>query len=164
MAEREVSGIERLEFFVPTNRVSKSGRKQGMDGLNEIVRQSRANIHVAAKRKRENELHVAGYAVDAMRESGWVADDRLCLVEMFFVEPDDRRDDDNVFAGAKFVLDALCRPRPSGGNIVHANGVGAIVDDDPRHVSLRCARGETDKDNPGVRVRITRMGEKRDGD
>ncbi len=152
--------LDRLEFFVPTNRVSKNGRKQGLDGMNEIVRQSRTNIHVAANRKRENEQHVAKYALEAMEKSGWVANDRLCLVEMFFVEPDSRRDDDNVFAGAKFVLDALCRPHSSGGRVIHANGIGAVIDDDPFHVSLRCVRAKNDKQNPGVRVRITRMSDK----
>lgn len=159
MAEREL--IERLEFFVPTNRVSKSGRRQGMDGLNEIVRQSRGNVHLANKRKHENERHVAGYALEAMREAGWVPDDRLCFIELTFVEPDRRRDDDNVFAGAKYVLDALCRPHPSGGRIMHANGAGAVIDDDPFHVCLHCRRGEEDKRNPGIRVRITRKA--RDG-
>ena len=159
MAEREL--IERLELFVPTNRVSKSGRRQGMDGLNEIVRQSRGNVHLANKRKQENERHVAGYALEAMREAGWVPDERLCFVGLTFVEPDRRRDDDNVFAGAKYVLDALCRPHPSGGRIMHANGAGAVIDDDPFHVCLHCRRGEEDKRNPGIRVRITRKA--RDG-
>lgn len=154
MAERELT--ERLEFFIPTNRASKNGSKQGMDGLNEIVRQSRGNVHLANKRKHENERHVAMHALEAMRDSGWVADERLCYVELTFIEPDKRRDDDNVFAGAKYVLDALCRPHPSGGRIIHENGVGAIIDDDPFHVALHCRRGDPDKDNPGVKVRIIR--------
>lgn len=155
MARREL--IDRLEFFIPTNRVAKNGRKQGMDGLNEIVRQSRGNVHLANKRKHENERHVAKYALEAMKEAGWVADERLCFVELTFIEPDKRRDDDNVFAGAKYILDALCRPHPSGGRVIHSNGVGAFFDDDPFHIALHCKRGEPDKQNPGVRVRITRM-------
>ena len=82
MVKREL--IDRLEFFIPTNRVAKNGRKQGMDGLNEIVRQSRGNVHLANKRKYENERHVAKYALEAMKEAGWVADERLCFVCLLY--------------------------------------------------------------------------------
>lgn len=145
-------GIETLEFFVPTNRVSKNGRKRGLDGLNEIVRQCRGNRVIAAKRKIENETWVARFASEAMQDSGWSARDCLNTVILTFIEPDTRRDDDNVFGAAKFILDALCEP--SGRN--HLHGCGAIVDDDPFHCALIPRRGDPDRENPGVRVKIIR--------
>ena len=89
--------IETLEFFVPSNRKNKNGRKQGMDGMNEIVKQSRAKAAWANIRKNQNEQWVAGFARDAMKEAGWKTADCLHTVILTFIEPDMRRDDDNIF-------------------------------------------------------------------
>ena len=148
--------LERLDVFVPTNRVSRNGRRLGMDGLNDIVRMSRGNKYAAAKRKDENEAWIAARVSEAMRDSGWVAWDGLTTVILRFVEPDMRRDDDNVFAGAKFFLDALCMPGLSGGRVVHKNGCSAVKDDDPAHVCLVTRRAPVDRLNPGVWVSLIR--------
>lgn len=148
--------IRRLEVFVPSNRVSRSGARLGFDGRNEMERQARGNRYAAAKRKAENEVWVARFVKSEMARTGWEARDALSTVELTFIEPNMRRDDDNVFAAAKFVLDALCKPSESGGRVVHANGCGAVLDDDPWHVCLITRRGKTDRLNPGVWIRITR--------
>ena len=49
-----MADIETLEFFVPSNRKNKNGSKRGMDGMNEIVKQSRARAAYANVRKAEN--------------------------------------------------------------------------------------------------------------
>ena len=147
-----------LEFFVPTNRVSPGGARRGMDGLNEIIRSARAGAEVSNRVKAENEAWIAAHARRAMAECGWEAPDRRCTVEVEFVEPDLRRDDDNVFAGAKFVLDALCAPRRRGRYVQHAAGCSAIRDDDPAHVRLVTRRGACDRRDPGMRVRVTEDG------
>lgn len=162
MSRRAVGGAARplraadewcecVEFFVPTNRRDRRGAPRGMDGMNEIIGQSRESPYRANRRKHANEAHVARYARSAMRASGWRADDSRVTVELVFIEPDMRRDDDNVFAGAKYILDALCSPA-SG----HPRGCGAVPDDDPAHVRLLCRRGPVDRSNPGVLVRLRR--------
>ena len=153
--------IEILEFFVPSNRKNKNGRKQGMDGMNEIVKQSRAKAAWANIRKNQNEQWVAGFARDAMKEAGWKTADCLHTVILTFIEPDMRRDDDNIFAGAKYILDALCKPVVGKSRTVHRNGCGAVPDDDPMHVCLLCKRGDADPVDPGVKVSIIR--ESQDG-
>lgn len=151
-----MADIETLEFFVPSNRKNKNGSKRGMDGMNEIVKESRACAAYANVRKAENEQWVAGFARAAMREAGWETKDRLHTVVLTFVEPNMKRDDDNIFAGAKYVLDALCKPVVGESRTVHRNGCGAIPDDDPRHVALVCKRGAEDRNNPGIKVKIYR--------
>ena len=147
---------EVLEFFVPSNRMDKRGRKKGMDGMNEIVKQSRTKAAWANIQKNKNEQWIAGYARAAMHKAGWKTRNCLHTVILTFIEPDMRRDDDNVFAGAKFVLDALCKPVVGDKRTVHRNGCGAVPDDDPMHVCLLCRRGDPDVENPGVRVKIIR--------
>lgn len=148
--------IDTLEFFVPTNRHGKNGAKRGMDGMNDIVRQSRGKAVYANIRKCENEQHVARYAREAIEEQGWECKDTLHTVVLTFIEPDERRDDDNVFAGSKYVLDALCEPQGTEKRRIHSNGAGAIPDDDPLHVCLLCQRGKPDRNNPGIMVKIIR--------
>lgn len=154
-----MSELQRLEFFVPSNRVSKSGRKRGFDGLNDIVGQSRSNRVYAAKCKNETEEWIAGFAREASSEQGWSRPSGLTTVELEFIEPDMRRDDDNVFAGSKFFLDALCTPDESKKVTVHKNGCSLVWDDDPFHVCLVTRRGPTDRENPGVKVRMTSFAE-----
>lgn len=148
--------LQRLEFFIPSNRVAKNGRKSGMDGENDLVRSARGNRFAAAKRKADNEIWVSRFASEAAEDAGWSREDVLHTVELTFIEPDMRRDDDNVFGAAKFILDALCEPQPSGKFVIHRNGAGVIPDDDPFHVCLICRRGPVDRDAPGVKVRVTR--------
>lgn len=148
--------LERLDVFVPSNRRSKNGRKLGMDGLNDIVRMSRGNKFHAAKRKDENEIWISRHVARAMEEQGWQALDGLTTVVLRFVEPDMRRDDDNVFAGAKFFLDALCTPGGTELRTIHKNGCSALVDDDPRHVCLITKRAPINRDDPGVMVSLIR--------
>ena len=154
-----MASIEKLEFFIPSNRQGKNGRKKGMDGMNEIVKQSRANSAWANIRKEANEMHCAAYARSAMRVDGWKTRDCLHTVILEFIEPDTRRDDDNIFAGAKYVLDSLCKPQVGEKRTIHKNGCGAIPDDDPMHACLLCKRGKEDRNNPGIKVTIYREAE-----
>ena len=144
-----------LSFYVPSFRKTKRGRPQGMDGLNEIIRDARCNRYAAAARKHRIEAYVSRIAAEAADASGWERPTGRCTVALEFREPDARRDDDNVFAFAKYVLDAMCVPTESGRGTVHAEGAGIIEDDDPAHVRLVCTRGRIDRDNPGIQVTIT---------
>lgn len=157
---------EELCFFVPSNYENPDGKRRGpWWGLNEIMQSQRT----FGKRKRDArkagaERHVAAIAAEAMLEQGWTAPDGRCLITLTFVEAGRNRDPDNIFGGAKYILDALCEPSfmrvdPKTGKEIwkHRNGCSAIRDDSQRYVTLRCAIAErTDKRNPGVWVRIRR--------
>lgn len=141
-----------ITFFVPSNRRGKNGRPLGFPGLNEMVREARTNRFASAKQKDGTTEYVRAYAIKAMLCQPWEMPKCRCLVTLTFVEPHRLRDPDNVFAGAKFVLDAITErggcPRP------------LIEDDSQRCMDLRCALADhTDKERPGVWVRIQELEE-----
>ena len=151
-----------LTVWVPSNNTDKRGNPQPLDGLNEIVRQSRGSTFAANNRKSRNEQHVARHVRAAMEEQGWVAPEGRCRITLTFVEVGPRRDPDNIFGAAKFILDALCTPQHTGrigrrGKevVIHANGCSAIVDDSQAYVELWLELApETSREHPGVWVRI----------
>ena len=146
---------DELCVWVPSNRRDKRGAAQPLDGMNEIIRQSRGHAVAAARRKEENERHVAHYVGQAMAANGWVAPEETCTVTLTFVEVGRRRDPDNIFGASKFILDALCTPQQRGRRTIHKNGCGAIVDDSQEYVELRCAIADhVDRERPGVWVRL----------
>ena len=144
--------MERLEFFVPSDRMSRNGGRRGFYGTNDLLRHARRSPYEAGKLKAATEAFISHHASMAMREAGWSAKDVLTSCFLTFVEPDSKRDEDNVIGAAKLVLDALCRPSSK-----HPHGCGAIWDDDPFHLSLHaCVARERDRNKPGVRVRLMR--------
>jgi hypothetical protein len=156
--------MQQMTFFVPTNRHHKrTGKPLGLDGMNEILHYSGGNRYAGSGRKAENEKHVAKYARAAMEEWDWVCPSVRCVVRLTFVEPNRKRDEDGVFAGAKYILDALCSPESMGltqkgtERVRHRYGCGAIVDDDPAHVMLTFGQIEVDPEHPGCWVTISEM-------
>lgn len=120
-----------LRFFVPTNRLDKRGRKAPLDGLNELVRADRAGWRYGSVRKRENGQNAEAACLAAMAEQGWECPDCKCVVTMTFVEPHARRDPDNVYGGAKYILDGITERRGS-----RTYGAGAIHDDSRKYMKL----------------------------
>lgn len=120
-----------LRFFVPTNRFDKRGRKAPLDGLNELVRADRAGWRYGSVRKRENGQNAEAACLAAMAAQGWKCPDCKCVVTMTFVEPHARRDPDNVYGGAKYILDGITERRGS-----RTYGAGAIHDDSRKYMRL----------------------------
>lgn len=136
-----------LEFFIPTNRVGKGGRKRPLDGTSELVNAERGGWGSGLKKR--NGKHAERFCSKAMEDSGWECPTRRCLVTLTFVEPHDRRDPDNIYGGAKFILDGIIKPRGR-----RRYGAGALEDDSQRWIELRFGPIEVDKENVGCRVRI----------
>lgn len=159
MTTIEASARE-LCFFVPSDRPGKPWY-----GLNDIIAAAKIQGSRPDRQKAAAEKHVCLHARKAMDEQLWEAPEGQCDVILTFVEMGRNRDPDNIFGGAKYVLDALCEPMfhhltKSGREVWrHRFGAGALVDDDQRHVALHCAIAEkTDKRRPGVWVRIREKG------
>ena len=138
-----------LEFFVPSNKVDKRGNPAPLDGLNELLKAERADWRAGNSLKRANGLNAQASCLYAMRASGWKCPEGRCRVTLTFVEPHRRRDPDNVFGGAKFILDGIIRPRGGTGF-----GAGAIRDDSQKYIDLRFGEILVDKRHPGCWVRI----------
>lgn len=136
-----------LEFFVPTNRRNKDGSQAPLDGLNELVAAERAHYGPALKRK--NGRNAEASAIYAMRSKGWECPRSKCIVTLTFVEPHTKRDPDNVYGGAKFILDGIIKPR---GRKMY--GAGVIEDDSQKWIRLRYGDIEVDPEHVGCKVRI----------
>lgn len=138
--------VDTITFFIPSPRSDKRGHPMGMDGLNEILRQARGNKFSAARGKKEASEYVAAYARMAATRVEWHTPEDRSLVVLSFVEPNRRRDPDNIFAGAKYILDGL--------TLRGDTGAGLIRDDSQACIDLWCLLGDTDRDKPGVWVHI----------
>lgn len=146
-----------LCFFVPSDRPGKPWY-----GLNDIVQAAKvAGRNRPNYQKDKAEKWVSGHAYDAMIRERWEAPKGRSEVRLVFVEMGRNRDPDNIFGGAKYILDALCEPlfhhRDKSGREVwrHKSGCGAIHDDSQRYVDLRCGISDkVDRERPGVWVLI----------
>lgn len=107
--------------------------------LNDYIAAERKNRHIAAKMKREETKRVADIAAN----SDMPTFEKPVHVYFTWVEPNRRRDVDNVAFAHKFILDGLVE-------------AGVLKGDSRKYVTgFYDYFGKTDKDNPHVSVLIT---------
>ena len=97
----------------------------------------------------KNGMNAEASAIYAMRAGHWECPKTRSVVTLTFVEPHDRRDPDNVFGGAKFILDGITKPIGR-----KTFGAGAIEDDSQRWIDLSFGPIVVDRDRAGCLVRI----------
>ena len=114
-----------------------------LTGLNEYIAAERTNRYNAAKLKRKNEDIIATAIKQQLRGI-----EVKSPVEMHYlwVEPDRRRDRDNIAFAKKFVQDALVN-------------AGVLRDDGWNHVVGFSDRFGVDKINPRIEVLIKEVAE-----
>ena len=143
-----------LHVTIPTNRAYDSkrnwGKPKGMDGLNELVAQNRANRYLGARKERENLLWCARFIRQEMQRVGYkpmTESDRCrCFVRVTIFEPTADRDVPNVMGGVlKYLCDALTARNKSG--------VGAIYDDSSKWMQLS-VQVVVDPTQVGIRVTV----------
>ena len=81
-----------------TSGISIHGR---LPGLNDIINAARTNRYGAARQKRETEAMIRAQLPRGLRIEGKQA------WRFVWIEPNERRDPDNIAAGVKFIFDAL---------------------------------------------------------
>lgn len=118
--------MQRLEFFVPSP-VKKKGVVQPMPGLNELIRAAGTSKFAYERLKGGVGRATEKYALEAAKAHDWKTPATLSRVTLTFVERNHRRDLDNIFGGAKAVIDGITRPRAG-----KKYGAGIIVDDSQR--------------------------------
>lgn len=107
--------------------------------LNDYIAAERKNRHIAAKMKRDETKRVADIAAN----SDMPTFEKPVHVYFTWVEPNRRRDVDNVAFAHKFILDGLVE-------------AGVLKGDSRKYVTgFYDYFGKTDKDNPHVSVLIT---------
>lgn len=110
-----------------------------LNNLNDYIAAERANRHKGAKMKADNGSIVAAAIRHCMRE---VRIDKPVFMEYLWVEPNKRRDMDNISSfGRKVIQDALV-------------DAGILKNDGWKHVVGFSDRFEVDKENPRIEVRI----------
>lgn len=109
--------------------------RERLVGLNEYQNACRTNRYASAKLKREQQDIV----LDAIYAAGLIPMIGKVDVSFLWVEPNNRRDHDNVAFGKKFILDAL----------VEAD---ILEDDSPRHVGDFTDRFLVSKNSPHIAV------------
>jgi len=88
-----------------------------LPSLNEVIGANRTNPYAGAKLKRDTEERL----IWTIRQAKLKPVTLPCIVHMLFVEPNRRRDADNVESAKKFILDALVK-------------AGILVNDSPKYV------------------------------
>lgn len=108
-----------------------------MDGLNEYTAACRTHRQVGGKLKRKNQ----DMAERAIRASRLVPMRRRVDVELVWVEPNMRRDKDNIRFAVKFILDALV-------------ACGVLADDGWPEIGTISDRYAVNKKNPRIIVTL----------
>lgn len=94
-----------------------------LPGMNEIIAAGRRNPYISARQKRDYQERLEWAFIHQTKDKI----EGHCTAFITFYEPNNRRDDDNVIAGCKFILDALVK-------------VGIIKDDSPKYLHLKAER------------------------
>ena len=106
--------------------------------LNDYIAAERKNRHIAAKMKRDETKRVA----DVAANSDMPTFQKPVHVYFSWVEPNKRRDIDNIAFAHKFILDGLV-------------DAGVLKGDSQKYVTGFVDLFRVDKDNPHVSVLIT---------
>lgn len=119
-----------IEIFIPVR----------LPGLNDMIAMSKAGrgrFNQYARSKKEIEQYLC-LTIGQLRIRGF----SQCRIGFTWIDPDKKRDIDNIAAGKKYILDALV-------------GLGVLRDDSWKYVKgFLPELFEADKNNWGVRVRI----------
>ena len=108
-----------------------------LDGLNQIIKANRTSKYLGAKVKKENEDTI----IKAIKACKIQPESSPVFLKFRWVEPNKKRDMDNIASAKKMVLDALVRS-------------GILENDGWQNIAGFSDTFEIDKDNPRVEVVI----------
>lgn len=104
-----------------------------LPGMNEIINENRSNKFAGAKTKKELTNDIGMLAKTNLHQC------RSVFIEFHWIEPNKKRDPDNIAAGRKFILDGLVK-----GGILRNDGWKEVKGWEDKFF--------TDKLNPGVLI------------
>lgn len=139
-----------LSFFMPSDRFDKGGNPAPLPGRNEMEAAARAIRYGAAGMKQHYTSMAAAYAKAAAQKAGWETPDGKVTISFTWFEVNSRRDQDNVRAFEKYVLDGL-------------QSAGVIHNDSQRFIE-GCTQHRIviDPECPGVSVFVQTVSDKED--
>ena len=109
-----------------------------LPGLNEYIAAERSSKYKAAKMKHEAERLISYYANLAAKGDKVAAP---VMIHYTWIEPNKRRDKDNIAWAKKFLQDALV-------------AVGILADDGWKHIEGFTDSFAVDKHNPRIKIEI----------
>jgi hypothetical protein len=109
-----------------------------LPGLNEYIDAERRNKHKAAAMKKQTE-HVIGYKIKSQLKGVKLKDP--VIIHYFWIEPNRRRDKDNIAFAKKFVQDSLVK-------------MGVLENDGWKNIENFTDTFDVDPKNPRVEVII----------
>lgn len=112
-----------------------------LPGLNELIEAERANRYKGAKLKKDAERRICA---EIRRQAHGVHIRQPVVMRYLWVEPDRRRDRDNITAGRKFVQDALVRRK-------------VLQNDGWKEIAGFSDDWDVDKARPRVEIEIVEM-------
>ena len=132
----EAAALEYIDYPRRVQTLTIPGR---LAGLNEIIKSARTHWSHGAKQKIEQEETVMW----AIKQSRLKPIARAFRMELLFVEPNDKRDPDNIVSAKKFILDALQK-------------MGIIINDNQKYVRGWSERWEiaTSQTPTGIYVKL----------
>lgn len=106
--------------------------------FNKYINSNRTGARSGAEDKRNQDIIVFYYAKQQLRD---VKIQKQIKVHITWIEPDERRDPDNVASAIKFILDALVL-------------AGILEGDRRKNIKSIYHEFETDKNNPRIEVEL----------
>jgi len=109
-----------------------------LPGLNEYIKAERGNKYSAAKLKQDTQTLIGSYII-GMYEMPQITEP--VIMHYLWVEPNTRRDKDNICFARKFIQDSLVE-------------IGILQGDGWKHIIGFTDNFAVDKDNPRIEVEI----------
>ncbi len=112
-----------------------------LPSLNEFIDSERANRFKGAAMKKQCQADIKIFLHNAIVRGTLHRHEKPCTLEIHWVEPNNRRDCDNISFGLKFIQDALVE-------------IGVLPDDSRKYITGITHTFTTDKTNPHIEVTI----------
>lgn len=119
-----------------------------MYGLNEYINAERTNRYKAASLKRQAESDVLEALYEAKQKGTLHSHRKPCELWITFIEPNHRRDLDNISFAVKAIQDAMVK-------------AGVFPDDSTRFIDLLHYTVAFDSNNPRIEIAIRDTGDKK---
>lgn len=112
-----------------------------LPSMNEIIGANRRNFYMGNKLKQETQQDIMAQFLSQKRG---VEFQRKLHMRIWFYEPNQRRDEDNVKSGLKFLLDAL-------------QEIKILKNDSPKYLHIESDEVFVDRENPRIEIELEEL-------
>lgn len=109
-----------------------------LPAMNEIIGANRRNFYLGNKLKQKTQQDIAAQLL--LQKRGVEFQEKVNM-RIWFYEPNQRRDEDNVKSGLKFLLDAL-------------QAIKILKNDSPKYLHIESDEVFVDRENPRIEIEL----------